>query len=277
MTDVPNATQATYWAGPSGTSWITHQDDMDALLRSVNQALLKRAGNVNGLDVLDIGCGTGALSLDFAAAGASVTASDISKPLLEKTAERGKGLIETLLADAQTTIWDKSFDLVVSRFGVMFFEEPAHAFANIAKALKPGGRALFATWGPFDENPWWHMPQSIAANAFGITPTPSDPHAPGPMGMSDKDWSLAQMESPAWQDVGCEAVDVTLDYPKGAVAAGTLATFVGPAARVLNLHEATEDVRKEVARRISDTLNTYETVQTVRIPARLHFYSAIRA
>lgn len=277
MTDAPNATQATYWAGPSGTSWITHEDQMNALLGSANQVLLKRAGKVDGLDVLDIGCGTGALSLAFAAGGANVTASDISKPLLDRTGERGRGRIETLLADAQTASWDRTFDLVVSRFGVMFFEDPTCAFANIAEALKTGGRALFAAWGPFDENPWWHMPQSIAADVLGVTPDPSDPHVPGPMGLSDKDWSLARMNGSAWQDVGCEKIDLNLDHPEGAAAAGTLATYVGPAARVLNMHDADEDARQEVARRIAKALTEYETDGKVRIPARLHLYSAIKA
>ncbi len=272
----PNATQADYWSGPSGQSWITHEDEMDSLLSPATQLLLDQAGDVSGRDVLDIGCGTGALSLAFAKAGARVTASDISKPLLARTAKRCADRCETLLADAQTAKWNTQYDLVVSRFGVMFFSDPAAAFANIAQALKPGGGMLCATWAPFDENPWWHMPQSIAAKVLGVTTDPTDPHAPGPMGLSDKAWSLSQMDGPDWTELQCTTMDITLDHPGGAMAAGTLATHVGPAARVLNMHDASKANRHTVAQAIATAFAPFETDGTACIPARLHFYSATR-
>lgn len=277
MAHLPNGSQAEFWAGPSGTSWITHETDMDRLLAPVARLLLERAGDVRGRDVLDVGCGTGAVSLVFSDAGARVLASDISKPLLARTATRAAGQLETVLADAQTADWPRPFDLAVSRFGVMFFADPAQAFANIARALKPGGQWLFAAWGPFYENPWWHMPQAIAADHMKISPSRSDPRAPGPMGLSDREWSLRQMRVPGLSDVDCETVDLTLDYPDGAAAAGALATRVGPAARVLRLEDASETDRTEVARLIAEELAGYETEGTVRIPARLHLYSARKA
>ncbi len=277
MAHQPNASQADYWAGPSGSSWITHEIDMDRLLAPVTRLLLERAGDVRGQDVLDIGCGTGAVSVAFADAGARVLASDISKPLLARTATRAAGRFETCLADAQTADWPRLFDLVVSRFGVMFFADPATAFANIARALRPGGRFLFAAWGPFDENPWWHMPQAIAARHMKISPSRSDPRTPGPMGLSDRDWALRQMRVPGLRDVGCETVDLTLDYSDGAAAAGELATRVGPAARVLKMEDASETDRPKVARLIGAELAGYEGKGTVRIPARLYLYSAWKA
>lgn len=274
MSSADNTDQADYWAGPSGLSWITHQEEMDSVLASVKDVLLDGAGDVRGLDVLDIGCGAGAVSLAFADAGAKVVASDISEPLLKHAADRGAGRIETLLADAQTATWPRSFDLAVSRFGVMFFSNPAQAFANIAAGLRSGGRMIFAAWGPFDENPWWYMPQQIAARRLGLTPTETDPRAPGPMGLSDKDWALAQMRGPALQDVQCETVDITVNHHGGAGAAGTLATRLGPAARVLNMHDGSEADRAHVAEEISEALSAYTQDGTTRIPARLYLYTA---
>ena len=247
---------------------------MDSLLAPAMQVLLDRAGDVTGLDVLDIGCGTGAVSLAFVEAGARVTATDISAQLLDRTAKRGAGRIATFLSDAQTADWPHLVDLAVSRFGVMFFADPVRAFANIAQALKPGGRMLFAAWGPFDENIWWHMPQGIAAARLGVDIASSNPHVPGPMGLADMEWALARLKSPALAEVRCEALDILLDHPGGADAAGDLATRLGPAARVLKLYDATEADRLYVARAIADALTDHVEGDGVRIPARIHLYSA---
>ena len=274
MNETPNAAQKENWSGPSGLSWITHEEEMDRMLASATKVLLDHAGSVAGQRVLDIGCGTGAVSLAFADAGALVTASDISAPLLERAAVRAGGRFATLLADAQVADWTESYDMTVSRFGVMFFDDPQAAFANIARALPAGGKMLFAAWGPFDENLWWHMPEGIAARRMGVEVAASNPHAPGPMALADIAWSLARMRSPALVDVGCEAFDITLDHTGGALAAGELATRLGPAARVLKMHGASEDDRAHVARAITEELSAHATDGTVRVPARILLYSA---
>ena len=170
--------------------------------------------------------------------------------------------------------WPEAYDLAVSRFGVMFFEDPMAAFANIARALVPGGRMLFAAWGRFDENLWWHMPQGIAATRLGVGAASSNPHVPGPMGLSDIDWSLARIGSSALAAVDCETIDITLDYPGNADAVGELATRLGPAARVLRVHGAAEADREHVALAIAKELARHETDGMVRIPARILLYSA---
>ena len=96
MNATPNAEQKENWSGPSGLSWITHEEEMDRLFVPVTQVLLDRAGAVAGKNVIDIGCGTGAVSAAFADAGANVTASDISAPLLERAAARFGGRIRNL-------------------------------------------------------------------------------------------------------------------------------------------------------------------------------------
>ncbi len=276
MNDTPNSDEAAYWAGPSGATWITHETRMDEILSSVVTELLGRAGDVVGSEVLDIGCGTGAVSIAFSEAGARVTANDIAPPFLQRVAERGKGRIDTLLADAQSADWPRTFDLAVSRFGVMFFADPGAAFANIARALKPDGRLLFAAWGPFEDNPWWFVPQSVAARRMGMEPTVPNPHAPGPMGLSDRDWSLDKMRNGGLTDVDCEIVDTALRQSGDAQAVGELSTQIGPAARVLRLAEASDDDRAFVADQIAGAFKTYEIEGAVHIPARLHLFSARR-
>jgi SAM-dependent methyltransferase len=263
-----NTVERDYWAGPSGRSWIDHQVAMDELLAPVTELLLNRAGDVAGQDVLDIGCGTGALSRAFADAGSRVLATDISEPLLAHAAVLGGGRFETLLADAEVANWPRIFDVALSRFGVMFFADPAAAFANIRRALSPGGRCLFAAWGPFGENPWWARQLEIAADLLGAEAAFPDPHGPGPMGLSDRDWALERVRASGLTGVGCETVDLRLGGSTDLLA--DISPRVGPGARLLRLAGADEAARTEYARRVSDAFEIYKD----GVPARILLYTA---
>jgi len=144
-----------------------------------------------GERVLDIGCGGGETSLDLARAvspGGAVLGVDISRTLLEVAARRAAGLdtdVRFEVADAQTADFGgERFDAAFSRFGVMFFADPATAFANILKALKPGGRLAFVCWRPPQENPLMTAPFRAAEHLIPPQP-PSDPLAPGPFAFAD--------------------------------------------------------------------------------------------
>ena len=137
-----NTTQRDFWSGPSGKSWIAHEARQDALLESVADLVIDRALLQTGERVLDIGCGTGAVSEKAARAlgpSGSVLASDISKPLLDRAAHRLADFpyASTLLGDAASVTWpEPPFDVALSRFGVMFFDDPSAAFVHIAGALR---------------------------------------------------------------------------------------------------------------------------------------------
>ena len=254
-------------------AWITFEADMNRVLSPVTDLLLDHAGDVSGAQVLDIGCGTGAVSFAFADAGAAVTASDVSESFLAHI--DGDPRVTTLLADAQTAAWPHVYDLVVSRFGVMFFNDPAAAFENMAKALKPGGRIVFATWGPFQENPWFHVPNAAAADFFNAEVVAPAPHASGPFGLSDKAWALEKMQTPLLTELVCTTFDLHLSH--GLNAAADLTTRIGFPARLLREHGGDEATRLALAQRIADALSDYSEDGQMRIPARLYFYSAKRA
>ena len=144
-----NAQQAEYWNTKSGPKWVQHDASMNTRLRLVTDGLLKRASPQSGDRVLDIGCGGGATTERFAQVvgpKGKVLGIDISEPLLALARSRCNELAQVSFenADAQVhPLPQQSFDLIISRFGVMFFGDPYAAFANLGKALTPGGLLHF--------------------------------------------------------------------------------------------------------------------------------------
>lgn len=138
-----NAGQAVYWASRAVQKWVDHQQKLDQLFTGVTEVLFEAANLAPRQRVLDLGCGTGATTLALAekvGPGGEVVALDISAPLLEMAQERaaaaGLGNIRFVEADAQTFTFESgSFDLIISRFGAMFFSDPVAAFQNMRSAL----------------------------------------------------------------------------------------------------------------------------------------------
>lgn len=279
MSNEPNTSERDYWSGPSGQTWIRHREDQDAILSEVTKLVTAHADLKPGGRALDIGCGTGALTRAVAkivGQSGRVLAADISAPLLAETARLSsdQSQVATLNADAQTTDWpEDGFDVAVSRFGVMFFSDPAAAFSNIARALVPSGRLVFAAWGPYTDNPFWVEPQRIAAARLGRPPAiPAT--EPGPFGLSDRDWSLDRMRAAGLANIDCDVVTVGLSHPGGLEALAELSTRIGPAARVLRLFDGTEDDRLAVRDEIEGVFSDLATEGAV--PATIHLFTARR-
>lgn len=186
---VSNAEQVDYWNGEAGKRWAEDDDGMARLLRPVCEALLDHADLAGSRRALDVGCGGGSQSVMLAerlGEGAQVLGVDISGPMLEVAAARvaasqaGRATIEFLQADASDYPFEPgSFDLVFSRFGVMFFDDPVAAFRNLHGALAPGGRLAFCCWQPMKANAWARLPLEAALQHLP-PPEPPPPDAPGP-------------------------------------------------------------------------------------------------
>jgi SAM-dependent methyltransferase len=185
-----NEDQIKFWNEKAGQDWVELQERMDANMSGIHAALMAFAAPAPGMAILDVGCGTGTTSMALAAiAGATgrVSGVDISKPMLGLARQRaGQAGLKIAFAevDAATQVFAPEHDLVFSRFGVMFFDDPARAFANIRTALKPGGRLAFVCWRTPSENPWASAPLA-AARPFLPEPPPPDPLAPGPFAFAD--------------------------------------------------------------------------------------------
>jgi len=193
MTDTaaPNAAQDEYWNGRAGETWVELGRLLDMQLLALGRRAQAALDLQPGERVLDIGCGAGQTSLDLARAvspGGAVLGVDISRTLLEVAERRaeGQGLnVRFQAADAQTADFGgERFDAAFSRFGVMFFEGPEAAFANILKALNPAGRIAFVCWRSPAENPLLTGPLKAAEHLLPPQP-PADPLAPGPFAFAD--------------------------------------------------------------------------------------------
>jgi SAM-dependent methyltransferase len=208
MTGLPNADQIEAWNGDSGRSWATDPDRRDALLAPVGDALLAAVRLSAAEQVLDIGCGCGATTLEAArrvAPSGAAHGIDISTPMLDVARDRARrqGVTNADFerADAQTQALPVNrFDAAISRFGTMFFDDPVAAFANIASSISAGGRLCIATWQPLAANEWLTLPGAILQQYGDL------PEAAGGTGM------FAQSDPAALTttltDAGFEAVEV---------------------------------------------------------------------
>lgn len=237
-----NAEQVEYWNGKVGETWVQMQERMDLALTPVTAALLAAAAPQAGEDVLDIGCGAGETTLAVAAAvgeDGSATGLDISEPLLNRARERAEALLsdaDFLNADASS--WDGeggAFDLILSRFGVMFFADPRAAFAHLHGLAAAGGRLVFACWQPAARNLWATLPLTALADQLPAQP-PSDPHAPGPFAFADAARVATILEGAGWHDVTCHSLPFEMMIGAGDEAIRDAVNFnlrIGPAARAV--------------------------------------------
>lgn len=277
MTD--NSDEETFWSGPAGATWIKHEAEQDHFLSGVAQAVIDLAGPVPGDRVLDIGCGTGAVSMLAAEAvgpTGHVLATDIAAPFVTRVEKRARvhSHVSALQADAQTASWPTDrFDLAVSRFGVMFFADPAAAFANIAKALRPEGRIVFAAWGRTEDNPYWRVPRELVDRLVVPRPRPL-PNTPGPMGLADAGWAMDRMKAAGLSDVAVETREISLLHEEGAAGAADLSLRIGPAVRPMAEVEATPELIQNYKDEATRAFEPYEIDGQARIPATVHLFTA---
>jgi SAM-dependent methyltransferase len=230
----PNEAQIEYWNSSMGERWAENQENLDQLLAPLSEAAISAAMLQEGERVLDVGCGCGATALAMADQGAIATGIDISQPMLAQARSRAEGRSnpEFVLADAALQEFNGDYDLMFSRFGVMFFVEPVAAFANLRTALRSGGRVCFLCWQPADRNPWVSVPMA-AALQFLPPSEPMDPKAPGPFAFGDSDYVSDILTQAGFDDVRVTPLEHPLSLGEDATVAAEFITRIGPVSRVL--------------------------------------------
>ncbi len=276
-----NTDQRDFWSDAAGPKWLRFEAALDALFQPVLDGVIARAGIKPGQGVLDTGCGTGDSTLHLAGlVGKSgrVVGADISKPLLARAAERARGLdhVAFVEADAQTHEFPVAqFDHLVSRFGVMFFADPVAAFANMARALKPGGHVSFAAWGQIPENPFFTYPAQAARSIIGAPPK-ADPDLPGPFAFRDPARVLDILTKAGLADVACDTADIMLT-PQGSLADfADMVLRIGPANTAISHFNADAAQIAALGEMLQDVFAPFDGPEGLRIPAQINFFTARR-
>jgi SAM-dependent methyltransferase len=238
-----NEQMTRYWKEDGGPRWVENTGLFDTMLTEAERLLLDAARPAAGERVLDIGCGFGTTTLEMASAvgpSGEVTGVDLSDAMVERLRERageaGASNVRGLVADVQTAeLQGGAFDLAVSRMGVMFFDNPVAAFANVRRALAPSGRLVFVCWRSPLENQWVSVVIGAVLSA-GATMEPPVPGAPGPFSFADADRVREILADAGYRDVAVEPADgrVTMGAGEGLGAAVRHASITGEARRVLD-------------------------------------------
>ncbi|RBP06245.1 ubiquinone/menaquinone biosynthesis C-methylase UbiE [Roseiarcus fermentans] len=277
--DFLNTAQAAYWNGAGGRRWADHLDRHEALFRPISDRLIDVADARPGEFVLDIGCGSGATTIEFAARVApegEALGVDVSETLLRHARERAPEDVPARFIHADATLYEAppgEIDLVASRFGVMFFADPTRSFANLRAGMKPGGRLAFACWRAARENPWMIVP--LRAAAGHAPPLPElGPEDPGPFAFADENRVRRILFDAGFLDVDVEPEDYQLDIALGGGldAAVDAALSLGPASRMLE--DQPEPARAAAAAAIRDAFARHADGDRVPLGAAVWFVTA---
>ena len=277
-----NAAQRRYWNTVAGPRWVASPGFRERRNQESLALLLARLGLTGGESVLEIGCGTGALTAPVAEAigeGGRLVAVDISEPMLgaarQRVVERGLRNVTLSHGDAQVFEFEPAaFDLATSRMGVMFFADPAAAFRNIKGALKPGGRLVFACWAPLAENRHWLISYDIALHHLG-PPAPPPTHEPGPLAFGDPDYIRGFLAAAGF-------AEITVDRAYPTIIGGSpeeearQALLMGPRARLIEEKNPAEETRQRVAREIEAAFVAEARSGPIRLPATIFLVAARR-
>jgi SAM-dependent methyltransferase len=277
--DERNADQVAYWNGPAGQRWVKRQADLKTLLRPVTSIVMERAAIQPGTRVVDIGCGFGETTIELGkrvGPAGRVLGIDISAPMLALAARQlPPGLpVELVEADATTYAFPRGgFDLLFSRFGVMFFADPTQSFTNLRTALRPGGRLLFVCFRTPQENPWMMLPLQAAYEHVPPLPQASA-EAPGPCAFASADRVHGILHAAGFRSISLESVDLELDVAIGRgldeAVAGTIE--MGPASRAVE--GQTPEIRSAVAASIRRALAAYLHGDSVPLGAAIWLVTA---
>ncbi|MFJ8635703.1 class I SAM-dependent methyltransferase [Streptomyces sp. NPDC093568] len=212
--------QASRWNGPGGNAWVETQGLLDDVLRPFEELLIEAMPADPAGHVLDVGCGTGGTTVAVArrlGPAGHCAGVDISEPMITAArarAEREGAQVSFILADAQEHAFEPAaFDTVISRFGVMFFDDPVRAFANLRRATREGGALRFVAWRGPAENPFMTTAERAAAPLLPNLPV-RRPDEPGQFAFADSGRVHRILAESGWSAIDIRPVDVACALPE---------------------------------------------------------------
>ena len=282
MQAAPNAAQIAYWNESAGARWARLCDRIDATFEPVTRAALESAAPRVGETVLDIGCGCGATTFALAqraGSAAAVVGVDVSEPMLAVANARaqafGAGNARFVLGDAALHSFETAAtDLVFSRFGVMFFDDPVSAFANIRRAMRPAGRLSFVCWRTLGDSAFFSVPLAATLPLIEAQ-SPADPDAPGPLAFAKPERIRHVLETAGYGNIRIEPLDATLPIAGTPPDAAAFLMSVGPVSRLIaNRDGATLATIRDA---LATALVSHKTPRGIELSAGVWLVSASSA
>ena len=268
-----NAEQISHWNESAGPVWVAYQDRLDRQIRGHGERAIGAASLAPGDAVLDIGCGCGETSLEIArrvGSSGGVHGIDVSAPMLARARERareaGFSHLDFSQMDAQSAdLGEGVFDVAFSRFGVMFFDNPRAAFANISRALKSDGRLAFVCWQAPQENPWIALPMAAIAPHVTLPPPPAV-DAPGMFSLADPERIQRLLAEAGFADISVEGAEIPMAPGGGGLdQAVDLFLEVGPARVLLEQAGGGEALHDKLVAAVREAYAPFATEQGMRV------------
>lgn len=274
-----NEAQDEYWNGKAGQMWVAEQATMDATLRPLGEAAMDALALGPGLRVLDVGCGCGDSTLALAervGPSGAVHGVDLSGPMLDVARARARGRPTVTFGQGDASVLElPRVDRLFSRFGVMFFADPAAAFTHLRGALAPDGRLAFVCWRELAENDWAQVPVAAVAEVVG-PPDFVAPGAPGPFAFAEAHTIASVLWAAGFSGVSVEPEDYEIQWTTASDEPAIREKFlaVGPAARMLL--DATPEQKARAADAVLAAVRPYIRPDGLWMPAAVWIVSAAR-
>lgn len=256
--------------------WLDAAVDLEAAHRPVLNALMAAAQLRIGERVLDVGCGTGpSLTEASKAVGPDgrVAGVDIAPPLIARAEERALENVELFVGDAGRYPFplEMKFDVILSNFSIMFFEDTTAAFAHLRHSVRPGGRLAASVWGASRNNPWFSIPRRIVDELISNVPRP-DPNGPGPMRFGDPEPLVAALEASGWKpQIETLRINLTPPGTPEDVAALHMKVTAGMMLRGMDIDC---DLRARVEKNLAKENRMQIHNGAMQVPAEIHIVTA---
>lgn len=269
-THLANQDQRSHWNDVAGRTWAELSDMLDRILAPFEPLLIDEIRPVDGARILDIGCGAGAITLAaarLAGPGGRCLGVDIAAPLIEtaraRASRQGISAASFMQADAQTYSFEaESFDAIVSRFGIMFFDDPVAAFRNLKAAACPTATLACVAWRSAAENAFMTTAEQVAAAAIADFPKRAE-DGPGQFAFARRERVLGILEASGWREIAIRPIDAPCEMSRSDV--GTYVTRMGPLGAVFQSLE--EEAKADIAPRIEAAFQPFVEGDVVRFTA----------
>jgi SAM-dependent methyltransferase len=261
--------QAALWNGLAGRTWVEAQELLDRMFTPFEDLLVEAVSAGSGTRVLDVGCGTGSTTLAVArllGAKGRCTGIDISEPMIAAARARaGRECTPAtfIRANAQNHSFEpESFDMIISRFGVMFFDDFVRAFTNLRRAATRAAEFRFLAWRSGRENPFMTTAERAAAPLLPNLPA-RRADAPGQFALADRRRVYSILEESGWAEIDIRPLDIACTLPERELV--PYLTRIGPVGRILQ--EADDETRTRIIETVRAAFDPFVHGTEVRFTA----------